>query len=110
VIARKTSLGDAKFLILLKPDSSREAPFCTSKISIDARRLWSLDRVADPTIRSIEKHNGAAQIAGLAHTREYRTNAREESIKKLADALEKASITFLPETAAGFGLRGKHEG
>jgi len=23
--------------------------------------------------------------------------------------LEKAGITFLPETAAGFGLRGKHE-
>jgi predicted transcriptional regulator len=68
--------------------------------------------VSDPTIRSIEKHNGAAQIAagGLGHTLEYRTKAREESIKKLADAMERAGITFLPETAAGVGLRGKHEG
>ena len=68
--------------------------------------------VSDPTIRSIEKHNGAAQIAsgGLGPTREYRTNAREESIKKLADALEKAGITFLPESAHGVGLRGRHKG
>jgi transcriptional regulator with XRE-family HTH domain len=67
--------------------------------------------VSDPTIRSIEKHNGAAQIAagGLGPTREYRTNAREESIRKLADALEKAGITFLPETALGAGLRGRHK-
>lgn len=63
--------------------------------------------VSDPTIRSIEKHNGAAQITvgGLRATREYRTNAREESIKKLADALEKAGITFLPESTRGIGLR-----
>jgi hypothetical protein len=68
--------------------------------------------VSDPTIRSIEKHNGAAQIAagGLGPTRDYRANAREASIRKLADALERAGITFLPESAAGVGLRGKHKG
>ena len=68
--------------------------------------------VSDPTIRSIEKHNGAAQIAagGLGPTRDYRANAREESIRKLADALERAGITFLPESAHGVGLRGKHKG
>jgi hypothetical protein len=67
--------------------------------------------VSDPTIRSIEKHNGAVRIAagGLEPTREYRANAREESIKKLADALEKAGITFLPESAHGVGLRGRHK-
>jgi hypothetical protein len=41
VIARKTSLGAAKFLILLNRDSSSQAPFCMSKIPIDGRRLLS---------------------------------------------------------------------
>jgi hypothetical protein len=44
-----------------------------------------------------------SRAGGLGPTREYRANAREESIKKLADALEKAGITFLPESSQGVG-------
>jgi transcriptional regulator with XRE-family HTH domain len=67
--------------------------------------------VSDSTIRSIERHNSATQITGgLEPTLEYRANAREESIKKLADALTAAGITFLPESVHGVGLRGKHKG
>ena len=72
--------------------------------------LSAASGVSDTTIRSIEKNSGATQITGgLEPTLEYRTSARDESIKKLADALEKAGITFLPESAQGVGLRGKHK-
>jgi transcriptional regulator with XRE-family HTH domain len=79
-----------------------------------AFRDWTIGKlsaesgVSDSTIRSIEKDNGATHITGgLAATLEYRTNAREDSIKKLAHALEKAGVTFLPESPQGVGLRGK---
>ena len=61
--------------------------------------------VSDSTIRSIERPNSAI-TGGLAATLEYRAQAREDSVKKLADALTAAGITFLAPTAQGVGLRG----
>jgi ribosome-binding protein aMBF1 (putative translation factor) len=75
------------------------------------RDLSAAAEVSESTIRSIEQHHGAIQITGgLEPTLEYRANAREASINKLADALTAAGITFLPESVQGVGLRGKHKG
>lgn len=64
--------------------------------------------VSDSTIRSIESNSGKTQIVGgLESTVSYRTKARDESVEKLQRALEKAGVTFLPETTAGVGIRGK---
>jgi hypothetical protein len=73
--------------------------------------LSAASGVSDSTIRSIEKNSGATQITGgLEPTLEYRANARDESVNKLANALTAAGITFLPESAHGVGLRGQHKG
>jgi ribosome-binding protein aMBF1 (putative translation factor) len=64
--------------------------------------------VSDSTIRDIEKP-ATERTGGLEQTLPYRANARAQSIAKLANALTAAGITFLPETAQGTGLRGKHK-
>jgi transcriptional regulator with XRE-family HTH domain len=60
--------------------------------------------VSDSTIRAIEKPVSAI-TGGLAATLQWRSDAREQSIEKLADALRKSGVTFLRETAQGTGLR-----
>jgi hypothetical protein len=48
---------------------------------------------------------GEPRIVSTLH---WRSDARDEALVKMRSALEKAGITFLPETAQGVGLRGKH--
>jgi transcriptional regulator with XRE-family HTH domain len=60
--------------------------------------------ISSTTIRAVESD---VEIAGMVKTLEHRKAARDESIAKLAQALEKEGITFLPATAQGPGVRGK---
>jgi transcriptional regulator with XRE-family HTH domain len=58
------------------------------------------------TIQKIEDINGTARVES---TLQWRSDARDEALAKIRSALEKAGITFLPESAQGVGLRGKVE-
>lgn len=58
------------------------------------------------TIQKIEEIDGEPRVAS---TLQWRSDARDEALTKVRSALEKAGVTFLPETAQGVGLRGKHK-
>jgi hypothetical protein len=55
----------------------------------------------------VEEIDGEARVVS---TLQWRLDARDEALTKIRSALEKAGITFLPESAHGVGLRGRHEG
>jgi transcriptional regulator with XRE-family HTH domain len=57
------------------------------------------------TIQEIEKAGHSEPR--VTSTLQWRSDARDEALTKIRDALEKAGITFLPENAHGVGLRGK---
>jgi hypothetical protein len=46
----------------------------------------------------------------VTSTLQWRSDARDEALMKMRSALEKAGITFLPETAQGAGLWGRRKG
>jgi transcriptional regulator with XRE-family HTH domain len=58
------------------------------------------------TIQEVEKVDGEPRVAS---TLPWRTAARDEAVAKMRKALEKAGITFLPESDHGAGLRGRIE-
>lgn len=75
---------------------------------------WSLAEMAKiagvgvSTVQAIEVADGEPEISeGLEATRDYRAGAREESLAKIAKALTKAGVTFLPDDGKGPGVRGK---
>jgi DNA-binding XRE family transcriptional regulator len=57
------------------------------------------------TIQAVEKGDG--EDPRVAPTLQWRSDARDEALTKIRGALEKAGITFLPESAQGVGLRGR---
>jgi len=71
---------------------------------------WSiadLAKAADvglSTIQKVEDHPGEPRVVS---TLQWRTDKRDEALAKIASALQKAGITFLPESAQGAGLRCK---
>jgi hypothetical protein len=56
--------------------------------------------------QEIEKIDGEPRVAS---TLQWRPDARDEAIAKIRAPLEKAGITFLPESALGVGLRGMNK-
>src|SRR5450631_981310 len=54
------------------------------------------------TIQEVEKVDGEPRVAP---TLRWRSDARDEALRKMRGALEKAGITFLPESAQGLGPR-----
>jgi methionine salvage enolase-phosphatase E1 len=58
------------------------------------------------TIQKVEEIDGEPRVAS---TLQWRSDARDEALTKMRGALEKAGITFLPESAHGVGLRGRHK-
>jgi transcriptional regulator with XRE-family HTH domain len=62
--------------------------------------------VSETTIRTIESDKGSDD-SGLVSTREWRAKQRDETISRLVAACGMAGVTFLPETAAGPGVRYK---
>ena len=58
------------------------------------------------TIQEVEKVDGEPRVASAL---QWRSDARDEALKKISEALARAGITLLPETAQGVGLRGKHK-
>jgi transcriptional regulator with XRE-family HTH domain len=56
------------------------------------------------TIQKVEEIDGEPRIES---TLQWRSDARDEALTKICGALEKAGITFLPESAHGVGLRGR---
>jgi hypothetical protein len=58
-------------------------------------------------IQKVEEIDGEPRVAS---TLQWRSDARDEALTKIRSALEKAGITFLPESAHGAGLRGRHTG
>jgi transcriptional regulator with XRE-family HTH domain len=74
---------------------------------------WTIARLAEAadvglsTIQEVEKVDGEPRVAS---TLQWRSDARDEALAKIVYALEKAGITFLPESVHGVGLRGKHKG
>jgi transcriptional regulator with XRE-family HTH domain len=79
---------------------------------------WSIAELAKragvgiSTVQAIEGADDPADVdaAGLATTRDYRAGARAESLGKIAAALGKAGVTFLPHDASGAGVRHKPKG
>jgi transcriptional regulator with XRE-family HTH domain len=59
------------------------------------------------TIQKVEEIDGEPRVVS---TLQWRSDARDEAVTKIRGALEKAGITFLPESAHGVGLRGRHKG
>jgi hypothetical protein len=59
------------------------------------------------TIQKAEEVDGEPRVVS---TLQWRSDARDEALVKMRAALEKAGITFLPESAHGVGLRGKYKG
>jgi transcriptional regulator with XRE-family HTH domain len=58
------------------------------------------------TIQEVEKIDGEPRVVS---TLQWRSDARDEALTKIRSALEKAGITFLPESPQGVGLRGRPE-
>jgi transcriptional regulator with XRE-family HTH domain len=58
------------------------------------------------TVQEVEKIDGEPRVAS---TLQWRSDARDEALTKIRSALEKAGITFLPESVHGVGLRGKYK-
>ena len=64
--------------------------------------------ISVPTIQAIEKAVDEPTVTdGPVKTREYRQEARATSVEKIARALVKAGITFLPDDGKGVGIRGR---
>lgn len=64
--------------------------------------------ISVPTVQAIELPDGEPIVTGgLAKTRGYRQEARAGSVEKVARALMKAGITFLPDDGKGVGVRGR---
>jgi hypothetical protein len=59
------------------------------------------------TIQKAEEVDGEPRIVS---TLQWRSDARDEALSKIRSAMEKAGITFLPESAHGVGLRGRLRG
>jgi transcriptional regulator with XRE-family HTH domain len=59
------------------------------------------------TIQKAEEVDGEPRVVS---TLRWRSDARDEALTKIRISLEKAGITFLPESAHGVGLRGRHKG
>jgi transcriptional regulator with XRE-family HTH domain len=58
------------------------------------------------TIQKVEEIDGEPRVVS---TLRWRSDARDEALTKIRSALEKAGITFLPESAQGVGLRGRNK-
>jgi hypothetical protein len=58
------------------------------------------------TIQKVEDVDGEPRVAP---TLQWRSDARDEALTKIRSALEKAGITFLPESPHGVGLRGRYK-
>lgn len=54
------------------------------------------------TVQAVEKFDGEPRIAPSL---QWRSDARDEALVKIERALEKAGITFLPESTHGIGIR-----
>ena len=73
---------------------------------------WTIADLADAsavgisTIQEVEKIDGEPRVTS---TLQWRSDARDEALIKIRSALEKAGITFLPESAHGVGLRGRQK-
>jgi TPR repeat protein len=61
---------------------------------------------AQRMLQEVEKVDGEPRVAS---TLQWRSDARDEALTKIRSALEKAGISFLPESAHGVGLRGRHK-
>jgi hypothetical protein len=59
------------------------------------------------TIQKVEDVDGHPRVVS---TLRWRSDVRDEALTKIRSALEEAGITFLPESAHGVGLRGRHKG
>jgi transcriptional regulator with XRE-family HTH domain len=77
---------------------------------------WTISDLADragvgsSTVQAIERTDGEPSInGGLGTTLEYRSAARDESLAKIASALTKAGITFLPDDGKSTGLRRRNK-
>jgi transcriptional regulator with XRE-family HTH domain len=60
--------------------------------------------VSPSTVQKVEDVDGEPLASP---ERQWRAIKRDESLTKMRGALEKAGITFLPDTAQGVGLRGR---
>ena len=72
--------------------------------------IADLAREADvglSTVQKVEEVDGEPRVVS---TLQWRSDARDEALTKICGALEKAGITFLPESAHGVGLRGMLKG
>jgi hypothetical protein len=70
---------------------------------------WSvanLAKQADVGISTIQKIEDVDGDPSIASTLQWRSDARNEAITKIKEALEKAGITFLSANPHGVGLRG----
>jgi predicted transcriptional regulator len=71
---------------------------------------WTIARLAKEasvgisTVQAVEKFNGEPRVVP---TLQWRSDARDEAVAKIVDALEAAGITFLPERGGSVGLRGR---
>lgn len=54
------------------------------------------------TIQKAEEVDGEPRVVS---TLQWRSDARDEALVKMRTALEKAGITFLPESTLGIGIR-----
>jgi hypothetical protein len=71
--------------------------------------IADLARAADvglSTVQEVGKIDGEPRVVS---TLQWRSDARDEALTKIRSALEKAGIMFLPESAHGVGLRGRHK-
>jgi transcriptional regulator with XRE-family HTH domain len=75
---------------------------------------WTRATLADKagvgisTVQVIEdEKKPPAGHSGVEATRDYRAEARAESLAKIVAALVAAGITFLPEDSRGKGIRGQ---
>jgi DNA-binding XRE family transcriptional regulator len=61
------------------------------------------------TLQRIEAVDGRPGISesGVETTREWRAGSRADILERIAAALDKAGITFLPDNGSGSGIRGK---
>jgi hypothetical protein len=106
-------LGDhqlAEFEILTRYLAACRSRVATSRHGPSLR--WTIADLATAadvgfsTIQEVEKIDGVPRVAS---TLQWRSDARDEALTKIRSTLEKAGITFLPETAQGVGLRGKQK-
>jgi transcriptional regulator with XRE-family HTH domain len=66
--------------------------------------------ISAPTVVLVERVDGVPTVGGgVETTREYRASARAESLEKIAKALSKAGVTFLPDDGKGQGVRWRNK-